>query len=418
VVLGPDGREVGAYEKTHLTAAEEAFGCSAGSTPAVLEWAGLRVGFAVCFDIYFPDYVEALAAAKVDLLLCPSYQRSESAERIRLLSACRALDAGAYLLRSAYAMATSGLGGHSLAAAPDGSILADAGETPGALLVEFDPGRKFVKPASHGRPPVEHRALIESRRRPALYRPRRDRAAALAGRPFPRLCAHRGLSLACPENTLPAFAAAVAAGADELELDLWLSRDGVAVVCHDESLDRTTDAAGRIMDMAWSDIRKADAGIRCGEAWRGVPVPRFEEVLEAVDGRAGINIHIKHPGPDDALVRQVCDRLRAEAALDLCYVAGDEEVLRAAQQHAPDVARACLAFQDQPDRMIASALAFGCRRVQFGRDVDDAQIRRARAEGLLCNLFWSNEPADAREYVRRGIDVILTDCAHQMIGRV
>ena len=56
-----------------------------------------------------------------------------------------------------------------------------------------------------------------------------------------KLCAHRGLSHACPENTLPAFGAAIALGVDEIEFDLWLSADGVPVVCHDPRVDRTTD---------------------------------------------------------------------------------------------------------------------------------------------------------------------------------
>ena len=150
-------------------------------------------------------------------------------------------------------------GGRSLVAAPTGALLADAGQDACVITAELDPKRKFVKPASHGQPSVEHRTLIESHRRPAVYRRRAERAQQVAASPFPWLCAHRGLSQACPENTLPAFAAAIAAGAHEIEFDVWTSRDGVPVVCHDPSADRTTDGSGKLAELSWADIRRLDA---------------------------------------------------------------------------------------------------------------------------------------------------------------
>jgi len=72
--------------------------------------------------------------------------------------------------------------------------------------------------------------------------------------PDPRVNAHWGLSSVCPENTLPAFAAAVASNAAEIEFDLWVSRDGELVVCHDAELDRTTGGHGRIDAWDWADI--------------------------------------------------------------------------------------------------------------------------------------------------------------------
>ena len=57
-----------------------------------------------------------------------------------------------------------------------------------------------------------------------------------------------------------------------------------------------------------------------------------------------------------------------------------------------------------------------CQRIQFGRHVTPEQIRRAHDLGLICNLFWSDDPQDGRTYVQNGIDVILTNCAHIMIA--
>ena len=74
-------------------------------------------------------------------------------------------------------------------------------------------------------------------------------------------CSHRGFNSIAPENTLPAFGAAAALGADEIELDLWPSADGKIMVCHDPSIDRTTNKSGKIIDLTSDKIREADAGI-------------------------------------------------------------------------------------------------------------------------------------------------------------
>ena len=86
--------------------------------------------------------------------------------------------------------------------------------------------------------------------------------------------AHRGASGLAPENTIEAFRLGLGLGADALELDVRLSRDGVAVVIHDPTLDRTTDGTGAVAEMSFDQIRAAKAG-------GGVRIPAFREVLEA-----------------------------------------------------------------------------------------------------------------------------------------
>ncbi|NOR49715.1 MAG: glycerophosphodiester phosphodiesterase, partial [Desulfuromonadales bacterium] len=78
--------------------------------------------------------------------------------------------------------------------------------------------------------------------------------------PPPFLWAHRGASCCAPENTLAAFTLAVDNGADGLELDIHLSRDGVPVVIHDETLERTTDGCGPVAEMTLQQLQRLDAG--------------------------------------------------------------------------------------------------------------------------------------------------------------
>ena len=104
--------------------------------------------------------------------------------------------------------------------------------------------------------------------------------------------AHRGASGSYPENTLLAFRKAVEIGADEIELDLHSTKDGHLVVMHDGTVDRTTDGTGAIAEMTLSEIKALDAG-------KGERVPTWEEVLDLVQGKVGLNIHLKEGGDAD-----------------------------------------------------------------------------------------------------------------------
>src|SRR5438034_11608409 len=101
-----------------------------------------------------------------------------------------------------------------------------------------------------------------------------------------QIVGHRGAAGVAPENTLPSFAAAWAAGVAWVETDVRLTRDGVPVLLHDAALDRTTTARGEVSGLTWDEVRHADAGVRFGPTFAGKPIPRLEELLEAVAGRS------------------------------------------------------------------------------------------------------------------------------------
>ncbi len=233
--------------------------------------------------------------------------------------------------------------------------------------------------------------------------------------PDMKLCAHRGLSHACPENTLPAFGAAVALGVDEIEFDLWLSADGVPVVCHDPSVGRTTDGEGIVTEMVWADIQKLDAGVQTGDLWRDVRMPGLEEVLDLAGDQVVLNIHIKNPGPNNRLIEMVCGEIQKRGLLDRAYIAGIDDVLEAARDIDASVMRCCLAGQNTPDLQVDLAVKYDCQRLQFRRALSDEAIQKAKGLGLICNLFWSDESDDALDYAKRGIDVILTNRANLLV---
>lgn len=105
--------------------------------------------------------------------------------------------------------------------------------------------------------------------------------------------AHRGASATAPENTMAAFRAAAVAGADGIELDVHLSRDGVPVVIHDETVDRTTDGRGRVAAMSLGELRQLDAGGWFAPSFAGEQVPTIEEVFAWAADRLRLNVEIK-----------------------------------------------------------------------------------------------------------------------------
>ncbi len=240
--------------------------------------------------------------------------------------------------------------------------------------------------------------------------------------PFPRVVAHRGLSGVCPENTLPAFVAAEAVGADEIEFDLWASRDGELVVCHDDTVDRTSNGHGLIRDLNWSAIRQLDAGHGFSPHWAGVPFCRLDDVLDLLGGRIVMNIHIKETGLDGLVIRRTRDAAASRGLLKTIYFAGAEDVLAAAKKWAPEVDRCCLEHPQKGERMLACALDYGCTRVQFWNpNFTSTDIARAHEQGVVCNLFFGNRPDTPEEAVRlcqEGVDVVLTNWAGTVLPEV
>ena len=105
--------------------------------------------------------------------------------------------------------------------------------------------------------------------------------------------AHRGTSAWFPENTLAAFEAAIASGADSVELDVQLSADGVAVVIHDDTVDRTTNGSGAVAQLTAAELGALDAGSWKSPSFSGEPIPTLEQCLWLLAGTARINMELK-----------------------------------------------------------------------------------------------------------------------------
>ena len=234
--------------------------------------------------------------------------------------------------------------------------------------------------------------------------------------PYPRVVAHRGLSGLCPENTMPAFAAAISLGVQEIELDIWGSKDRQLVICHDDKVDRTTDGKGHIRDLTWQQIQQLDAGSWFNQSWAGVRVPCFEDVLKQFAGKIVMNVHIKEPGDDGWIIQKTCELARKYKAEKSIYIAGGDRVLKWAIKIAPDIERCHLSGDYTGMGLVERAAALKCHRLQFNKTrYDEEAIKAAHKHGIICNLFWADTKEDAQKAFALGIDSMLTNYANLVL---
>src|SRR5436309_4637824 len=154
----------------------------------------------------------------------------------------------------------------------------------------------------------------------------------------PFISAHRGFSAHAPENTLPALAAALDAGAQVAEIDVRLTRDGKLVLMHDGDVDRTTDGSGPVKAMTLGEVKKLDAGRWFDRKYTGIKVPSLDEVLTWSRGRLGLLVDMKnYPERDPLFIDEVIATIQRNHAEDFAIPAGfDHPSLAEIHRRQPD----------------------------------------------------------------------------------
>lgn len=229
------------------------------------------------------------------------------------------------------------------------------------------------------------------------------------------IVAHRGASWDAPENTVESAMRGWADGADALEIDVHLTRDGEVVVIHDPTLMRTTGRDARVDALTLAEIRKLDAGVWKGAQWRGVRVPALAEVLATVPPRKRIFIELKAA---EGLAPALQRALKAGAVEQgrIVLISFEEDTLREAKRLLPECKALFLA--DTPEgasekqaEVIALCVkaGFDGLGVSAGWPIDAALVQRLKAAGLELNVWTVNDPKRARELIAAGVASITTD---------
>lgn len=232
----------------------------------------------------------------------------------------------------------------------------------------------------------------------------------------PRVLAHRGLAVNAIENTADAFAAALAAGAEFIETDVHVSRDGVAVLWHDPDLRRFDGSSDRIAELDWSVL-----------STRSIDGARLQTLAEALDRFPGarFNIDLKVEAAVDPVVAAVRHACASERVLLTSF--SDARRRHAAELLpgiATSVGTAAMArivlsqlwrgrgsrWLPSWHRALAGAVAVQVPRRQYGvRIVTPAFIRAAHAIGIEVHVWTINDQAEMRELFALGADGVVTD---------
>jgi glycerophosphoryl diester phosphodiesterase len=243
--------------------------------------------------------------------------------------------------------------------------------------------------------------------------------------------AHRGGAALRPENTIAAFDHGLSLGADGLELDVHLSGDGVVVVHHDRTLERTTNGRGRVADRSARELAALDAGWYFGAPdypFRGVAggIPTFASVLRRYRETALI-VELKTNDPE--LAHKAIDEIRAAEAVERVALGSfGTRVLRAARAYEPRITTGS-SREETRLALYRSWVRWPVREPPFDafqvpersgrtRVVTPRFIRDAHAAGVAVQVWTVDREPDMRRLLGWGADAIISDRPDVAVGVV
>jgi glycerophosphoryl diester phosphodiesterase len=246
----------------------------------------------------------------------------------------------------------------------------------------------------------------------------------LIPRDRPLIIGHRGASAAAPQNTLAAFRKAMELGADGVELDVQLSADGVPVVMHDLTVDKTTDGTGRVADKMLAELEALDAGSKFSSQFAGERIPTLSQVFDALGGKLLVNVELKDFSPrGSGLEAPVVEVVRKHAMEKrVLFSSFNPFTVRRVKHLAPDIPAGLLYADDLPIYLrrawLAPFITHEARHPHFSM-VTEPLVRWCRARGLRVNTWTVDDPAEMRRLIALGVGGIISnvpDVLRQVVG--
>ncbi len=197
-----------------------------------------------------------------------------------------------------------------------------------------------------------------------------------------KIACHRGARLLAPENTFPAFDAALHHGGDVLEFDVRQSKDGVLYVIHDETVDRTTNGTGCVADLTAAELNALDAAAWSGSAWAGTRIPTLDAFLTRYAGRSEFYLEVKTA--DCQAIAHLIDKHDCAAQTYTCSF--DPNMRADMLKYAPQVRQMlhCWDVEDPVEAVQSQRAAI----IEFHvKHLDDKRIKAARAAGLELQFY-------------------------------
>ncbi len=243
-------------------------------------------------------------------------------------------------------------------------------------------------------------------------------AAALVAEPRVLVIAHRGASADAPENTLPAFQAALDANSDLVELDYVHTSDGMPLVIHDGTLDRTTDAAavfgGReiaVDSKTLVELLRLDAGSWFNRKFAGTRLPTLEESLELIQTRSVTLIERK--AGDAKTCVELLERKRLVSRV--VVQSFDWDYLAGCHHRSPQLVLGALGSKEVTPVRLAAIARTGAKVVGWSeKDLDRAAVDKLHNGGYRVWAYTVDDRRRASELVELGVDGIITNVPSKM----
>jgi glycerophosphoryl diester phosphodiesterase len=240
----------------------------------------------------------------------------------------------------------------------------------------------------------------------------------------PLSVAHRGHSIAYPENTLEAYRKAIDLGVEAIECDVNITSDGILVMMHDPTLDRTTTGTGRVSASTWEEIRSLDAGGKFKPEFAGVKVPSTEETL-LLFKEAGIFSCFEVKGADgdesDRIALGLTELFIKHNMLDKAFLTSyHHEALRLAQSKCPELMIGPERLPDDapadPPEALRQAQFFSAPVLQHQYTVLTAEVVRVLHENQVAVWAWSTTDEPSLVFsIDIGADALMGDDVQLML---
>ena len=228
------------------------------------------------------------------------------------------------------------------------------------------------------------------------------------------ICAHRGASDTHPENTIAAFREAIRLGAQMIEFDVALTKDGKLVLMHDRTIDRTTDGSGRVEEWLLAYLKKLDAGSWKNNRFEGERIPTLSEALNMMPDNIWLNVHLKG-GVElaEKSARLIASKNRLHQAFLACGAAA-----ATAAKAAESRIKICnMERQANTLQYVNETIEAGCEFIQLlgGESVDPMHTKRLRDNGVKINYCCTNDAATLSRLFADGVEFPLVDRVGEML---
>ncbi len=226
--------------------------------------------------------------------------------------------------------------------------------------------------------------------------------------------AHRGASGDAPENTMAAISQAIDEGARMIEIDIQATRDDEIVVFHDHVLGRTTNGSGHIRQTSYDDLKQLDAGGWFDARFAGERIPRLDEVLDLIQGKAYLNLEIKPLKDDPHAERLITQAMNIIQEHDMenytVYASFDHHALKLVKEIDPLARTAALNVPG--DSRLPSEVVSSCGADAYGCSIHELTRKRSddvRAHRIPWGIYTVNTPEQLAKALEYGVQSVVSN---------